>query len=395
MLVKIKQILFAAAFFLLPMCSSFAQTTTWAEGYTQSNHCFGGHLCDPESGLIYMRGRYYDPSIGRFISADPVEGLVNKPITWNPYVYGNANPLYYIDPDGRIAIPVFIGVVALTDYLLSDKREQAQAQIQPESYAGFVGTEAYAFSQAMANTLSLGYYDSVKAKGATGYVDHTKDIIGVTSFEAANREIWDEDGDAIFAALHAMQGSSQAILTMGNVGIARGYRPPEPPMAHSPQSPSPTRPQADVHIIGEGSGLGTTLRPLTPNRPISPEINTQPRHIEPPPVRPNVPGRVESRINVSNEGMAHVVKRHFSPSTNASQFTISESELRSLLQSRSTASTPVSRIVQSRSGDVYVREVNVNYTVGLDKFSGNLPTSTLTIVTDKHGNLITSFPGKL
>jgi hypothetical protein len=109
----------------------------------------------------------------------------------------------------------------------------------------------------------------------------------------------------------------------------------------------------------------------------------------------NVPGRVQSRINVSNEGMGHVVDRHFDSSVNASQFTISEGELRSLLQSQEVVSAPVLRTVQSGNELAYVREINLGSNVGLDKFSGNLPTSTLTVMTDKYGNLITTFPGKL
>jgi hypothetical protein len=109
----------------------------------------------------------------------------------------------------------------------------------------------------------------------------------------------------------------------------------------------------------------------------------------------SVPGRVQSRINVSNEGMGHVLERHLDPSVNASQFTISESELRSLLQSQDVVSAPVLRTVQSGDGLAYIREINVGSNIGLDKFSGNLPTSTLTVMTDKYGNLITTFPGKL
>ena len=30
-----------------------------------------GHVSDSETGLIYMRARYYDPSLGRFVSEDP------------------------------------------------------------------------------------------------------------------------------------------------------------------------------------------------------------------------------------------------------------------------------------------------------------------------------------
>ena len=55
---------------------------------------YSGEYYDAESGFIYLRNRYYDPSIGRFITEDPAQSGTN----W--YVYANNNPLIYIDPWG-------------------------------------------------------------------------------------------------------------------------------------------------------------------------------------------------------------------------------------------------------------------------------------------------------
>lgn len=61
---------------------------------TSFGYC--GEYLDSESGLIYLRNRYYDPSIGRFISEDPARDGLN----W--YVYCGNNPVGYIDPTGYI-----------------------------------------------------------------------------------------------------------------------------------------------------------------------------------------------------------------------------------------------------------------------------------------------------
>jgi RHS repeat-associated protein len=56
---------------------------------------FTGHIED-ETGLTYMQARYYDPVIGRFLSADPIgyaDGL-------NIYAYVRNDPLNKIDPTG-------------------------------------------------------------------------------------------------------------------------------------------------------------------------------------------------------------------------------------------------------------------------------------------------------
>ncbi|MGA4047914.1 hemagglutinin [Ralstonia nicotianae] len=108
-----------------------------------------------------------------------------------------------------------------------------------------------------------------------------------------------------------------------------------------------------------------------------------------------IPGRVQSRINVTNDGLDHIGDRHLDPTVNASQFTISESDLTKLLQSPATVSTPVTRTIQSGSSTNYVREVNAGQVVGTDKFNNYQPTSTMTVITDRYGNLVTAFPGKL
>lgn len=109
----------------------------------------------------------------------------------------------------------------------------------------------------------------------------------------------------------------------------------------------------------------------------------------------SVPGRVKSRINLSSEGMEHVIARHLSGKPNASQFSLSETELRSVLSSRAAVNSPIVRSLESADGVRYVREFDVRRTVGADKFNGNQTTSVMTIMTDRFGNLVSTFPGLL
>lgn len=53
-----------------------------------------GEYYDVESGLIYLRNRYYDPEVGAFISEDPIQDGMN----W--YVYCSNNPVNFVDPLG-------------------------------------------------------------------------------------------------------------------------------------------------------------------------------------------------------------------------------------------------------------------------------------------------------
>ena len=55
------------------------------------------------AGLLYLRARYYDPSIA-FISADPYQGRIAEPVTQNRYIYVHNNPLWFVDLSGMCSI---------------------------------------------------------------------------------------------------------------------------------------------------------------------------------------------------------------------------------------------------------------------------------------------------
>jgi RHS repeat-associated protein len=75
-----------------------------------TEHFFTGKERDTESGNDYFGARYFESSMGRFLSPDPllVQMLkprsflahIGNPQTWNKYAYVLNNPLIAIDPDG-------------------------------------------------------------------------------------------------------------------------------------------------------------------------------------------------------------------------------------------------------------------------------------------------------
>jgi RHS repeat-associated protein len=62
---------------------------------------YTAHVNDPETGLVYMQARYYEPAVGRFLSGDPVGPAPENTFSFNRYDYANNNPVKNIDPDGR------------------------------------------------------------------------------------------------------------------------------------------------------------------------------------------------------------------------------------------------------------------------------------------------------
>jgi len=72
------------------------QQTLSANGADNNPYRYSGEYYDIESGYTYLRARYYDPSIGRFVSEDPAFDGDN----W--YIYCGNDPVNYIDPSGCI-----------------------------------------------------------------------------------------------------------------------------------------------------------------------------------------------------------------------------------------------------------------------------------------------------
>lgn len=56
---------------------------------------YRGYYFDRETGFYYLKGRYYDPQIGRFLNAD------NNFSNYNLFMYCGNNPTNRIDPNGE------------------------------------------------------------------------------------------------------------------------------------------------------------------------------------------------------------------------------------------------------------------------------------------------------
>jgi RHS repeat-associated protein len=69
-------------------------------GEVYNPYQYTGEAWDAEVELLYLRARYYQPEVGRFITKDPWEGDVRRPGTLNGYVYVDSDPVNHRDPSG-------------------------------------------------------------------------------------------------------------------------------------------------------------------------------------------------------------------------------------------------------------------------------------------------------
>ena len=72
-------------------------------GNTENTHLFTGEQFDTSLDLYYLRARYYAPSLGRFQTMDSWPGSIHEPMSLHKYLYGNANPVNFVDPSGNFA----------------------------------------------------------------------------------------------------------------------------------------------------------------------------------------------------------------------------------------------------------------------------------------------------
>lgn len=94
---------------------------------------YASQLVD-SSGLYYMRARWYDPLIGRFVSRDTASLLASKP-TSNSYLYAAGNPLANIDPTGRWCLTLGYGGIAAGGGLFGGQSMGAAGQV---SFGGVI-----------------------------------------------------------------------------------------------------------------------------------------------------------------------------------------------------------------------------------------------------------------
>jgi len=125
---------------------------------------FTGYQHDPISELNYAQARYYDQNQGRFISWDPILGMIYVPESINPYSYSMNDPLNKTDKTGLWAVIddlIVLGVgagVGIGTQLLTDIIDGEFSSKQ-----AYIGATAGGATGAW-----TGYYFGPVAGGAAG-----------------------------------------------------------------------------------------------------------------------------------------------------------------------------------------------------------------------------------
>jgi RHS repeat-associated protein len=75
---------------------------------------YTGEQYDAETGFTFLRARYHNPAIGRFISADSVQPNAPGTQGYNVYAYVANNPTTWVDPSGHsiLGAQAFLALIA-------------------------------------------------------------------------------------------------------------------------------------------------------------------------------------------------------------------------------------------------------------------------------------------
>jgi RHS repeat-associated protein len=63
-----------------------------SRGKVPNRFLFTGEEQDPQSGLYYLRARWYDPTVGGFLTKDPFGGIAAVPQSFHAYIYAFTIP---------------------------------------------------------------------------------------------------------------------------------------------------------------------------------------------------------------------------------------------------------------------------------------------------------------
>jgi RHS repeat-associated protein len=150
---------------------------------TATNQGYTGQQTDSD-GLIYLRARYYNPSMGTFLTPDPVMASLSRSGSMNGYGYVEGNPTNLTDPSGKffgvddlifaaIVAGAFIGGLAYGTY--------TGAQNDPYFYSSNFGDRLGAVGRAIPRGLVWGGGSSIAAGILTafsGIVSTSLDVAG-------------------------------------------------------------------------------------------------------------------------------------------------------------------------------------------------------------------------
>lgn len=187
---------------------TYAPSGTSNPGPNPNGPGYTGHVNDPETNLVYMQARYYDPVTGHFLSTDPVRPAAGDAFNFNRYAYVNNNPIMGMDPTGMEddCGPMCMAMRRLSDYF---------SGIGRGALGG--GAPNRPMGQAQATTSYINGAVNEDLATASAAVAPVADAVPGATLGACIAGESCGEGDWIFGGLGVMPGDGE-FLNLGRIG---------------------------------------------------------------------------------------------------------------------------------------------------------------------------------
>jgi len=180
--------------------------TLAAQGTWESALRYTGEYWDADAGLVYLRARWYDPVLGRFVSADTIVLEPGNPQSLNRYSYVLGNPLRFSDPGGHTPIDI---CAATQRHAPGCGNGPVYAASTLANFAGAGMDDGISYSQ-----WDWGYRENV-VRGAEAVASRVYGVVqanrvrtlyGGASGNSALSQLWGLSQDDVFRAVMGVDG---------------------------------------------------------------------------------------------------------------------------------------------------------------------------------------------
>ncbi|MFN8105308.1 MAG: Ig-like domain-containing protein [Acidimicrobiia bacterium] len=218
---------------------TFGQVTQ--NGESQNAFTFRSREFDQDTGLYYMRARWYDPAIGRFISEDPVSHL-------NAYPYAGNDPVNKSDPSGATTM---VDYSTLVQYQAETAAELAKFNKCLCAYAfgsvidalGGIGTgpdgkdgslaamrDVKIPGTGVAGDLGAGNFGEAAINSASGLVDYLDEPRAVQKpVEVISMSVYSKETLVMWPGGFSYSRATQSRFTQQTIWLRGPERSPVPP----------------------------------------------------------------------------------------------------------------------------------------------------------------------
>ena len=101
----------------------------YAGTMSQSEYGFTGEPFDATSGMLYLRARHYRPANGTFVSRDPFEGTMSRPMSRNGYSWVEGRVADGRDPSGMCVGTATTALALLSQFTCSNSLTRLQSTL--------------------------------------------------------------------------------------------------------------------------------------------------------------------------------------------------------------------------------------------------------------------------